>query len=206
MKTIYIIRHGETESNKNGIFRGRLDIPLSKAGEKQAKDLRKYFKDKCVDIVFTSPLSRAVKTAEIAFPKNEIIRTENLNNLDLGMWKGMEKDKLKKRSPKLWKKWIESPEKIIFPKGESIADVYIRVEKFLSIIKEIKEKSIAVVSHRSVNKIILAACIGLKENYFWKFHLDNCSVSIILFEKKRGFTIFKLNHTDHLTHTVMEWY
>lgn len=206
MKTIYIVRHGETESNRKGIFRGRLDIPLSKTGEKQAKDLRKYFKDKPVDIVFTSPLSRAVKTAEIAFPENEIIKEESINNLDMGLWKGIEKDEFKKRSPKLWKTWIENPEKITFPKGESIADVYIRAGNFLNTIKDTKEKSIVVVSHRSVNKIMLAACIGLKENYFWKFHLDNCSVSIILFEKKRGFTIFKLNQTDHLTHTVMEWY
>jgi broad specificity phosphatase PhoE len=133
MKRIYLIRHGETESNRKGVFRGRLDIPLSQNGREQAVDLRRYFENIPVDVVYTSPLQRAVETAETVFPGHIPVKEKWLNNLDLGKWSGMEK------------------------------------------------------------------------NYYWRFHLDNASVSLIILDRKR-FTLVKLNDTHHLKQTVMEWY
>ena len=67
MKTrFYFIRHGETEWNTKGIYQGLTDIPLSEKGEKQAEYLGKRFQNKAlkVDAIYSSPLQRAVKTAE----------------------------------------------------------------------------------------------------------------------------------------------
>ena len=133
MKRIYLIRHGETESNRKGVFRGRLDIPLSQNGREQAVDLSRDFENIAVNLVYTSPLQRAVETAETVFPGHIPVKEKWLNNLDLGKWSGMEK------------------------------------------------------------------------NYYWRFHLDNASVSLIILDRKR-FTLVKLNDTHHLKQTVMEWY
>ncbi len=206
MKKIYLIRHGETESNRKGIFRGRLDIPLSKKGEEQAELLVEYFKDKKIEIVFSSPLSRAFKTAKICFPQNNVFKDELLNNLDLGEWSGKEKEEIKIKSPAEWAKWVNHPEKIKFPKGETLGDVYKRAKKLLFKLSGIKEDNIALVSHRSVIKTILAAGIGLKNDYFWKFHLDNASVSTMIYTPERGFTIYKLNDTSHLKNFITEWF
>ncbi len=205
-KEIYLIRHGETESNKKGIFRGRLDIPLSQTGKEQASSVFNYFKGKNIELVLSSPLSRALETAKIIFPDKEIKIEERLNNLDLGNWSGVEKEKIKREKPNKWKIWVETPEKIKFPGGESIKDVYKRVSSLLNSLKTVKADKIALISHRSVLKTLLAASIGMKDNFFWKFHLDNASISILIFNSSREYTIYKLNDTSHLESFVSEWY
>ncbi len=206
MKRIYLIRHGETESNRRGIFRGRLDIPLSDTGEKQAESLKKYFKNISIEIVFSSPLKRALKTAEIAFNQKQIIKEELINNLDLGDWSGVEKEKIRVNFPEKWNIWKKSPEEIKFPNGETLNDVYKRAEMFLTKILKMKEENIVVVSHRSVIKIILSAALGIKDNYFWKFHLDNASVSTLINLEERGWTLYNLNYTSHLDNFTTEWF
>ena len=205
-KKFYLIRHGETESNRKGIFRGRLDIPLSEKGKEQAFQLRTYFENFSLDAVFTSPLSRAVETAEIAFPGKESIRENRLNNLDLGEWSGKSKALIKENFPGKWEVWKSRPESICFPGGEQLSDVYQRVKEFLARISTSEAQNIAAVSHRSVVKLMLAAAAGLEHNYYWKFHLDNASISVVYFDGERGFTIVKINETHHLEHTIMEWY
>jgi len=207
IKTIYLIRHGETEANRLGIFRGRLDIPLSQVGVEQAGALAGYFKDLGIEKVFSSPLSRALETARIAFAGKTPQIEELINNIDLGDWSGKEKGLIKEKEGEAWEKWMKCPEKMAFPGGgETLVQVYRRAEKFLDTLIEDDSVRIAAVTHRSVAKVILAVAMGKTEDYFWKFHLDNASVSIIYFAPDRGFTLAKLNHTDHLANTVMEWY
>ncbi len=206
MKTIYIIRHGETEANKKGIFRGRLDIELSKRGKEQAEELKKYFKDIEIDYVLSSPLKRAYETSKIAFPDKSIKIEKLLNNLDLGDWSGKEKALIKEREPELWSMWVNEPEKIQFPNGESLSDVYERLNTLKDKLEKLEFNSIALVTHRSIIKVFFAVILGIKENYFWKFHIDNCSVSTIVFDIKRGFTITKLNDTSHISKKVTEWF
>jgi len=206
MKKIYIIRHGETESNRKGIFRGRLDIPLSSKGREQAGGLKEYFKNISIDTVYSSPLGRAMETAKTAFPGHKSIVEPMLNNLDLGDWSGMNKAAVKEKLPGLWEQWIKYPETITFPGGENLGNVLQRSKRFLEMAMAGEGECIAAVSHRSVAKVILAAAIGLEKDYYWKFHLDNASVSQVYFEPGRGFTLVKLNDTRHLKETVMEWY
>jgi len=206
MKKIYFIRHGETESNRQGIFRGTLDMPLSKNGLEQAGDLHRYFSLIPIDIVYSSPLQRAVRTAEIAFPTLSPVIDRLVDNLNLGDWSGKEKKKMQEEFPQEWQRWIEEPEKMVFPGGEGLSDVYARVEKFLEKLTGLEQENIAVVSHRSVIKVMLAAMTGLKDRYFWKFHLDNASVCLAFYTGELGFTLAKVNETHHLKEMVMEWY
>jgi probable phosphoglycerate mutase len=206
MKRIYLIRHGETESNRKGIFRGRLDIPLSQVGKEQAKDLQCYFERIPIDAVYTSPLQRAVETAETVFPQHTLIKEELLNNLDLGDWSGREKKVIEAQFPQQWEAWIKSPESITFPGGERLDDVLKRSKMFFKKVIADEAETIAVISHRSVVKVLIAAALGLEKNYYWKFHLDNASVSQLYYDHERGFTLVKLNETHHLKQTVMEWY
>ena len=205
MKKIYLIRHGETESNRKGIFRGRLDIPLSQNGREQAVDLKRYFENIPVDVVYTSPLQRAVETAETVFPGHTPVKEKWLNNLDLGEWSGMEKSLVKERFPQMWEDWVKRPESIRFPGGERLLDVLKRASLFFEKVAFGEAETAAAVSHRSVLKVLIAFCMGMEKNYYWRFHLDNASVSLLILDRKR-FTLVKLNDTHHLKHTVMEWY
>ncbi|MDJ0766025.1 MAG: histidine phosphatase family protein [Myxococcota bacterium] len=204
MKHIYLVRHGETEANKEDIFRGRNEVPLNQNGLVQAKDTQTYFDAIPIDLVISSPLSRATKTARIIFPQQEIRIEPLLENLDMGDWSGQPKQLFRERHPDLWQKWVTAPETLKFPKGESLSDVYRRARTFLTWLESIDFTSAAVVSHRGVLKTIIAAAIGLKENYYWRFHLDNASISVLAYDERRGFALTKLNYTEHLSSFVVE--
>ncbi len=147
-----------------------------------------------------------MNTAAIAFPRRDIVKDEDLNNLDLGDWSGGDKKRIAEEFPELWNTWISTPEKMKFPNGEDLDAVYRRAGQFLQRIRQSGLKTTAAISHRSVSKVIIAAAIGLAEHYFWKFHLDNCSVTQLIFDQERDFTLFKLNDTHFMTQTTHEWY
>ena len=205
MKTIYLVRHGETQANREGVFRGRGEVPLSSAGLKQAGELRAYFASLAVQRVFSSPLQRATDTAAACFPGRIVEPHGLVNNLDLGRWSGRKKKEIAREEPERWRRWLEEPERMSFPAGESLAAVKVRTRRFNLLLAGLPEERIAVVSHRSVLKALLAEALGLKGKWFWKFHLDNASVTILLHEPGRGFVLFKLNETAHLSQHVFEW-
>ncbi len=92
---IYVIRHGQTDLNKEGRLQGRLGLPLNEYGVKQAETLRDELKNITFDYVFSSPQERAIQTAEIATGKKAII-DGRLDVFDLG-----EADRLKKSEVKV---------------------------------------------------------------------------------------------------------
>lgn len=105
----------------------------------------------------------------------------------------------------MWRRWLEEPERLAFPGGESLAAVKARARAFNRLLAEAGCERIAVVSHRSVLKALLAEALGLGEKWFWKFHLDNASVSTLLHDGTRGFVLAGLNDTSHLRRCVFEW-
>jgi broad specificity phosphatase PhoE len=205
MKTIYLIRHGETQANREGLFRGRGEVLLSPAGLRQAEELRAYFADLGVPRVISSPLQRAAQTAALCFPGRAIELQELVNNIDLGSWAGRKKNEIAAEEPELWRRWLDEPERMSFPGGESLAAVKARARHFNRLLAAAGEERIAAVSHRSVLKCLLAEALGLGNKWFWKFHLDNASVTVLLHDPRRGFVLAKLNETAHLTDYVFEW-
>jgi probable phosphoglycerate mutase len=205
VKTVYLIRHGETQANRDGVFRGRGEVPLSPAGQKQARELQARFAALGVQRVFSSPLQRAAQTAAACFPGRAVELQPLLNNLDLGRWSGRRKKEIAAEEPELWRRWLEEPERMSFPGGESLAAVKARTRAFNQLLAAAAAERIAVVSHRSVLKALLAEALGLKQAWFWKFHLDNASVTLLLHEPVRGFVLAKLNRTEHLADYVFEW-
>ncbi len=205
MKRIYLIRHGESLGNKEGVFRGRNADPLAENGYIQARDVAGYFDKIKVDKVFSSPLLRAIQTAKAVFPENEILPEALINGLDFGDWTGVAKKKIQDEEPHNWHLWTTSPEKLRFPGGETMGDLLERTRSFLTQLKSIPFDTAAVVSHRSVLKAMLAAAAGVEKDYYWRFHLDNASICLLIFDPARGYTIAHSNYTDHLSDFIFEW-
>ena len=88
---IYIVRHGQTEKNKANVLQGRSDVPLNEAGRQQAEEVRDRFREAGIsfDLVYTSPLIRAVQTAEIIVGDVRQIVDERLIEMDYGPYEGM---------------------------------------------------------------------------------------------------------------------
>lgn len=192
-KIIYLIRHGETEWNRLGKFRGRNEIPLNKNGVNSAHITGKGLKDSNIEVFFTSPLKRAVQTAEIisSYVKGSNVIVDNgFQNIEIGEWEGMTKEEVKLKYPKGLDMWFHEPQNLIFPGGESIIDVQKRAFKRLNEIIKLDYKIMAVVSHRSVLKVLLTSILELKEdNYFWRIRIGTAHAVKIEYSEETGFVL-----------------
>ena len=105
---VILIRHGRTTLNKQNVFRGRLDVDLDETSNKQAELLAKSLEAEHIDAVLSSPLKRAVQTAECIARSRDIktMAIDDLNDMDLGIWQGMPKKEVEGKFPGLWKIWI----------------------------------------------------------------------------------------------------
>ncbi len=209
---IYLIRHGETEGNREGYFRGRADFPLNETGIEQAKALAEELKDTGIKIIYSSPLSRALKTAEILAEATgaEVVVEEGFTNINLGPWEGKKKEEVKRNYPELFELWVNYPEKLRLEGAETLQDVQRRsFEALKRIVQQCFERNIeriAVVTHRAVLKPLIAAALEIKEPYFWKIQVETASYSILSHDGKRGFILKLLNQTKHLKSYIEEPY
>src|SRR3712207_163192 len=98
MTTIYLTRHGQTEWNLNKRLQGWKNSPLTKLGISQAKALGERLKDTQIDVIYSSPIERAYKTAEIIKGNKdiEIIKHDGLKEFNYGDWEGLTIDEIEK--------------------------------------------------------------------------------------------------------------
>ncbi len=200
MTEIYLIRHGQTDWNREEIFRGRADRPLNEAGGWEAAAIGRALANVTVDFIYSSPLIRAQETARpIASAHGlKITPLAGIIDIDYGDWQGLSHEQAKEQYPELYRKWRDHPERVEFPGGESLSLVR---ERAMSAFKEVVAghpgQSGVVVSHRVVNKVILCALLGLDNSHFWEIKQDTAAINIIRCENK-GTVIQVLNDTCHL--------
>jgi len=204
-KRIILVRHGETDWNKQGRFQGQIDIPLNQKGKSQARAASNFLKNISIQKAFSSPLSRPRETAQIILkehPQIEICLKENLKEISHGKWEGKLESEIMCDWPELLKKWKTVPEKVKMPEGENINEVSIRsITGWLEICKNLKDDETAlVVAHDAVNKTILCHLLGLTPAEIWMIKQGNGGITVIDLSKKEGQPdqITCLNITSHL--------
>ena len=118
---LILIRHGETDWNKDRLFRGQMDMRLNRTGFIQADTVAESLRDKVFDAVYTSPLKRALVTARrIAKPHEmEVRQSLGLTDINFGVWQGLTEQQVKEKFAALHKKWLEHPGRFKVPGGES---------------------------------------------------------------------------------------
>ncbi len=204
-RRIYLIRHGETEFNRLGVFRGRYDVDLNENGRLQAKEIARALSGENLEFIVTSPLKRALETAQaIASELGIEYRVEEgFNNINLGSWQGVPKEKIKREYPRLWHLWTTNPEKLLIPGGETLSQVRRRSLRALNSLLKRTKGNFGIVTHRAVIKALAAGMLGMRPPYFWKLHIDNASFSV--FEViNDGFMLVSWNNNSHLSRKVIE--
>jgi broad specificity phosphatase PhoE len=204
---ILLIRHGETLGNRDGMFRGQKDFPLNENGRAQARSLAEELAAWRIDALYSSPLSRAMETARpLAEARGlSVIEEAGFNNIRLGDWEGRLKREIEAEQPELWKVWIREPEKLKREGAETLGQVQERsYTALMEIIGERTGGQIALVSHRAVLKPLIARCLGIREPYFWRIHMDTAAYSILEHTAEQGFLLTLLNQTHHLKEFIRE--
>jgi broad specificity phosphatase PhoE len=200
MVHIILIRHGETDWNTQQVFRGRADVALNKVGLAQAEAVGISLHDRAINALYSSPLNRALDTAHmLAKGRNfEVEREESFIDIDFGVWQGLSHQEVKERFKDLYTTWLRAPHKVTFPDGESLEEVKFRSQRALAkIVENNPGRTVAIVSHRVVNKVLLCSITGLALSHFWYIRQDTCAVNS--FEYKDGnYFLTLLNDTCHL--------
>ncbi|MFC1862258.1 histidine phosphatase family protein [Chloroflexota bacterium] len=199
MTEIILARHGETKWNVQEVFRGRIDVELNETGVKQAGLLAGYLSKLKIDAVYSSPLKRALKTAEViaSYHKLDVEIAPGLIDLDFGEWQGLSHQEVKDRYKEFYRAWINHPDKVKIPAGESLDDVRGRAIGVVNEVTAKYEGTVVLVSHRVVNKVLICALLGLDNSHFWKIRQDTCGITTFTCEKER-FILKEHNNTSYL--------
>ena len=168
--SIILVRHGQTEWNRIERFRGRADVPLNETGLAQAEATgRRVAQTWQPMAIYTSPLSRSIKTAQaIAKHFNLPVQIHpGLADIDYGAWQGLTPDEARQRWPEQIENWYHKPELANIPGGETLADLRQRAMQTISeLARKHPGETIVLVGHTVINRLILLGVLGLGTSAF----------------------------------------
>ena len=182
MTQIILVRHGQTPWNLDKIFRGSRDIPLNDQGREEARLAGEWLKGETIHAAYTSPLSRARDTAHAIARHHHLTVADlpGLTDLCYGDWEGMPLAEIKATYAELYRQWETAPATVRFPGGETLDEV-----KGPGPSRRWRRKwcgatptqVVLLAAHRAVNKVLIAAFIGLDNSHFWRIGQDTTAVN-----------------------------
>ncbi len=191
---IYIVRHGETDWNREGIYQGQTDTSLNEKGRDDAKKLAAALSKIRFSCIYSSDLKRARETAEII---NEslnlpVFYTRNLREMDFGRWTGISVFDMEKIDPDLFRRWQDNPWDISPPGGETFREL---TERVVDTIEEISNKhrdeNILVVSHGGPIKALILWLIHGNPSSYWNIRISHRT--IVLLERDTDYKMSVFN-------------
>lgn len=195
---IYLVRHGETDWNKERRFQGHRDIPLNEKGIWQAERLANWLKDRSFNAIYSSDLIRAVKTAEIlAVPHGlEVLKRRELRERSMGNWEGKHIEEIDAANP-IWRTQIEDE---TWCHRFGIEPVRRMHQRIVSLLGKLVEKhpgnTLLVVSHGG---LINGALYELGQGKFGKMRVKNTSVTHLVHSLDQGWEVIAAGVSDHLS-------
>jgi broad specificity phosphatase PhoE len=177
LNDLWLVRHGETAWTISKQHTGRTDIELTGGGEEQARGLAPRLAGHAFAAVFTSPLKRASRTAELAgFP--DATRDERLMEFDYGDYEGRTSDEIRQERPG-WSLWRDGA-----PGGESIDDAGRRADAVLADLEAI-DGDLLLFGHGHFSRILAARTLGLPASEGRLLLLGPGSISVLGWEHEQ---------------------
>ena len=199
--TVILVRHGQTEWNRVERFRGRADVPLNDIGLKQAEATGRRVAASWQPVaIYSSPLSRAVKTAEEVGEHTHLAVEihPGLADINYGKWQGLTPEEARTRWQEMVNAWYKTPHLALIPGGETLDGLRTRTMKAVdALVAHYPGQTIVLVGHTVINRIILLGVLGLGNDRFWHIRQEPCAINV--FEVDAGeYTLVTLNDTCHL--------
>lgn len=215
---LLLVRHGETEWNREGRFQGQIDVPLNDNGRAQAARAAEFLAPVPLDLAFSSPMLRPKETAEIILERHpglSLHLLDGLREIGHGLWEGKYEADIEGDYPGLLHQWQTAPETVQMPEGENLQQVWDRavaawqeiVAKAARAQEEAQRPLTAmVVAHDAVNKALLCHLTGLGPDCIWRFKQGNGGVTVVHYPQgPEGLPMLqRLNVTHHLSGSVLD--
>ncbi|MFB6636388.1 histidine phosphatase family protein [Streptomyces chartreusis] len=185
MGDLFLVRHGETEWSRSGQHTSFTDLPLTQDGEEQAKSLAPLLSGRTFALALTSPLSRAVRTAELAGVTGAV-PDPDLHEWDYGGYEGVTTVDIHRSRPD-WYLWTDgvTPGPTDHP-GESPAEVGARADRVLDrVAAALPDGDVVLVAHGHFLRVVTARRLGLAPADGRLFQLATGTVSRLSTEHGR---------------------
>ncbi|GBF78709.1 histidine phosphatase family protein [Aphanothece sacrum] len=211
---LLLVRHGETQWNRESRFQGIRDIPLNENGKAQGQKAADFLKDIPLNFGVSSPLLRPKETAEIILqyhPEITLDLQPQLQEICHGLWEGKLETEIENDFPGLLQQWKDAPETVQMPEGENLQQVWDRAiacwQELVKKYSDLNDSAIGiVVAHDAINKVILCYLLGLEPANFWNIKQGNGGVSVIDYPNgiDSSPVLQAINLTTHLGSGVLD--
>jgi len=202
---LLLVRHGETDWNRQGRFQGQIDIPLNANGQRQAEAAGRALAAVHIDRAYTSSMARPRQTAEAILrchPGVPLTSSRGLIEIGHGLWEGQLEAEIAAGWPELLAAWKQAPQTVQMPEGENLQQVWDRsLQTWQRIAGALAANETAlVVAHDAVNKTILCALLGLTPADIWVIKQGNGGITAIDYPQGPGGAplVAAMNLTHHL--------
>ena len=196
MLDLILVRHGETNSNRNGTYLGWTDVELNEQGIKQAYTAKDKLAGLEINGIYSSPLKRAKKTAEII---NEnfnlkITYVDDIKERNFGVWDDLTYREIVEKYPDEHSLWMADNLNYCIDGGESSIQAYRRTIKFIDeLINSNNDGTFIIVTHLGSIRKIIAYLLDMGIEGSWRFRVDNCSITRITINDEKYAYLTMLN-------------
>lgn len=209
---LYILRHGETDWNLERRVQGTTDIPLNEYGRYLARETAKGFENVPIDVVYTSPLSRAKETAQLVLEGKEYVLIEEprVQEMCFGKYEGkcISGPRKVQESAEFNKFFVDTENFVPAEEGESVQDILDRTGEFLQELytnPELQDKNILISTHGATMTALLNHIknnLDIK-NYWCEPVPPNCGVTIV--EVKNGVPVIEEESRVYYKEAIKRW-
>ncbi len=179
LPVVYLVRHGETAWTLTAQHTGRTDLPLTEQGERQARELGASLTALGIDRIFSSPLQRARRTAELAMPHARVEADDDLMEWDYGAYEGRRTAEIEVERPG-WQLFRDG-----CPGGETLESVGARADRVICRIRA-EGGSVLLFGHREILRIFGVRWIGLAPIEGCRLLLATASLSVLGYDHNLG--------------------
>ncbi|MBS0193484.1 MAG: histidine phosphatase family protein [Proteobacteria bacterium] len=203
---VLLVRHGETPWNAEGRYQGQTDIPLSSIGEEQARKLGARLANAPIARAVASPLSRALRTAQLALgtSREAMLSTDpGLLEIGHGTWEGKLAAQIAAEDGARFKAWRSAPDTVQMPGagGESLQQVLDRAwpafERACAGLHD--DQTVQIVAHDAVNRVLLCRILGIPLARVWGFRQAPTTLNLLEGESADSMEVVRLNDCAHHT-------
>ena len=197
---LILVRHGETELNRDGLSQGVNDHPLTSTGRDQASAAAKALARDLPFVLYASPIARAVETAQVIHEHLMVPFTlvDGLAEANAGELEGLTGDEMRRRYPEFIERWTADPANARMPGGESLAEVQERAWRAVQdLLAKHPEDSVVVVTHNFTIQTIVASALEIPLDRCRRLRLDVGNLTRLDLAPQGNFLV-SLNETWHL--------
>jgi broad specificity phosphatase PhoE len=171
MTRVVLIRPGSTDYDAQNRIQGTLDIPLNAQGAEEAAEMAEGLRPLALNRIFSGCGQSAEETARVIGKKLGIRfrKLDKLQNLNQGLWQGLQVDEVKRKHPRVYRQWCESPTTVCPPGGETVAQAYERVARVLKpLLRRHRDTVIGLVLLDPLASVVRCYLLGQDPSHMWE--------------------------------------